>query len=74
MNDDKAKNIIFTEIKSYVRTNAGDKAEKLLKGIKQYCYTEPPKPTLDKIHFQNGTLSRIKTDFSRCGATKRNSV
>ena len=60
MNDDKAKNIIFTEIKSYVRTNAGDKAEKLLKGIKQYCYTEPPKPTLDRIHFQNGTLSRDK--------------
>lgn len=71
MNDDKAKNIIFTEIKSYVRTNAGDKAEKLLKGIKQYCYTEPPKPTLDKIHFQNGTLSRDKNGLFTVWSDKK---
>lgn len=71
MNDDKAKNIIFTEIKSYVRTNAGDKAEKLLKGIKQYCYTEPPKPTLDKIHFQNGTLSKDKNGLFTVWSDKK---
>lgn len=71
MNDDKAKNIIFTEIKSYVRTNAGDKAEKLLKGIKQYCYTEPPKPTLDRIHFQNGTLSRDKNGLFTVWSDKK---
>ena len=58
MSDDKAKHIIMKDIKGYVRSNVGDKAEKLLKGIKQYCYTEPPTPTLDKIHFKNGTLSR----------------
>lgn len=60
MTDDKAKNIIFNEIKGYIRTNASDKSKKLLEGIKQYCYTEPPTPTLDKIHFKNGTLSRDK--------------
>lgn len=60
MSDDKAKNIIFNEIKGYIRTNASDKSKKLLEGIKQYCYTEPPTPTLDKIHFKNGTLSRDK--------------
>lgn len=60
MSDDKAKHIIMKDIKGYVRSNVGDKAEKLLKGIKQYCYTEPPTPTLDKIHFKNGTLSRDK--------------
>ncbi len=58
MSDDKAKNIIFNEIKGYIRTNASDKSKKLLEGIKQYCYTEPPTPTLDKIHFKNGTLSK----------------
>ena len=58
--DGRAKQIILQEILLYVRTNHGDKAEKLLKGIKQYCYIEPPKPDLDKIHFLNGTLSRDK--------------
>jgi len=58
MSDNKAKNIIFNEIKGYIRTNASDKSKKLLEGIKQYCYTEPPTPTLDKIHFKNGTLSK----------------
>ncbi len=56
--DGKAKQMILKEILDYVQTNHGDKAEKLLKGIKQYCYIEPPKPDIDKIHFKNGTLSR----------------
>ena len=56
--DGKAKQIIIKEILYYVQTNHGDKAEKLLKGIKQYCYIEPPKPDLDKLHFNNGTLSK----------------
>lgn len=56
--DGKAKQIIIKEILYYVKTNHGDKAEKLLKGIKSYCYIEPPKPSLDKIHFKNGTLSK----------------
>lgn len=60
MTDDKAKNIIFNEIKGYIKTNASDKSKKLLEGIKQFCYTEPPTPTLDRIHFKNGTLSRDK--------------
>lgn len=60
MNDGKAKQIIIRDIMGYVKTNHGDKSEKLLKGIKAYCYCEPPKPSLDKIHFQNGTLSRDK--------------
>lgn len=58
--DGKAKQTIIKEILYFVRTNHGDKAEKLLKGIKSYCYTEPPKPSLDKIHFKNGTLSKDK--------------
>ena len=56
--DGKAKQVIIKEILYYVKTNHGDKAEKLLKGIKSYCYIEPPKPSLDKIHFKNGTLSK----------------
>lgn len=56
--DGKAKQMILTEILPYIKTNHGDKAEKLLKGIKQYCYAEPPEPSLDKLHFRNGTLSR----------------
>lgn len=58
MEDGKAKKIIIDEIMPYIKTNQGDKAEKLLKGIKQYCYSAPLKPTTDKIHFRNGTLSR----------------
>lgn len=58
MSDGKAKQIIIREIMSFIKSNHGDKAEKLLKGIKQFCYTEPPKPSLDKIHFKNGTLSK----------------
>lgn len=56
--DGKAKQIIIKEILPFVKSNHGDKAEKLLKGIKQLCYSEPPKPDLDKIHFRNGTLSK----------------
>lgn len=55
--DGKAKQIIIKEILPFHSTNHGDKAKKLLDGIKAYCYTEPPKPSLDKIHFKNGTLS-----------------
>ena len=50
--DGKAKQIILKEILDYVQTNHGDKAEKLLKGIKQYCYIEPPKPDTDKFSNQ----------------------
>lgn len=71
MTDSKAKKIIINEIMPYVNTNHGDKAEKLLKGIKQYCYTEPPKPTLDKIHFQNGTLSRDKNGLFTVWSDKK---
>lgn len=56
--DGKAKQIIIKEILSYVKTNHGDKAEKLLKGIKQYYYCEPPEPDLERIHFRNGTLKK----------------
>ncbi len=58
VDDGKARQIIISEILPYVKTNHGDKAEKLLKGIKALCYTEPPKPSPDKIHFRNGTLSK----------------
>lgn len=71
MSDDKAKHIIMKDIKGYVRSNVGDKAEKLLKGIKQYCYTEPPTPTLDKIHFKNGTLSRDKNGLFTVWSDKK---
>lgn len=60
ISDGKAKQIIIKEILYYVKANHGDKAEKLLKGIKSYCYIEPPKPSLDKIHFKNGTLTKDK--------------
>lgn len=60
ISDGKAKQIIIKEILYYVKANHGDKAEKLLKGIKSYCYIEPPKPSLDKIHFKNSTLSKDK--------------
>ena len=56
--DGKARQIIIREILYYVKANHGDKAEKLLKSIKSYCYAEPPRPSIDKIHFKNGTLSK----------------
>ena len=69
--DGKAKQIIIKEILYYVQTNHGDKAEKLLKGIKQYCYIEPPKPDLDKIHFKNGTLSKDKNGLFTVWSDKK---
>lgn len=60
VNDNKAKQIIIKEILHFVNTNHGDKSEKLLKGIKAFCYCEAPKPSLDKLHFLNGTLSKNK--------------
>ncbi len=69
--DGKAKQIIIKEILYYVQTNHGDKAEKLLKGIKQYCYIEPPKPDLDKLHFSNGTLSKDKNGLFTVWSDKK---
>lgn len=56
--DGKAKQLIIKDILPYVKTNHGDKAEKLLRGIKTLCYSEPPEPQLDTLHFKNGTLSK----------------
>lgn len=56
--DGKARQLIIRDILPHVKTNHGDKAEKLLRSIKALCYTEPPKPDLEKLHFQNGTLSK----------------
>ena len=56
--DGKARQLIIRDILPYVKTNHGDKAEKLLRGIKALCYTEPPKPDTKRLHFQNGTLSK----------------
>ena len=56
--DGKARQLIIRDILPYVKTNHGDKAEKLLRSIKTHCYMEPPKPDLEKLHFTNGTLSK----------------
>lgn len=56
--DDKVKQIIIKDILDYVKTNHGDKAEKLLKSIKQLSYSDPMKLSIEKIHFKNGTLSQ----------------
>ena len=56
--DGKARQIISHEIMDYVKSNHGDKVEKLLRSIKTHCYMDPPKPDLEKLHFQNGTLSK----------------
>ena len=56
--DGKTKQLIIKDILPYVKTNHGDKAKKLLSGIKTLCYSEPPEPQLDKLHFKNGTLSK----------------
>jgi len=58
--DGKARQLIIRDILPYVKTNHGDKAEKLLRSIKALCYTEPPKPDTGHLHFQNGTLSKDK--------------
>ena len=66
--DGKARQLIIRDILPYVKTNHGDKAEKLLRSIKALCYTEPPKPDTERLHFANGTLSKDKdgmfTEFS----------
>ena len=58
--DGKARQLIIRDILPYVKTNHGDKAEKLLRSIKALCYTEPPKPDTEHLHFANGTLSKDK--------------
>ena len=58
--DGKARQLIIRDILPYVKTNHGDKAEKLLRSIKALCYTEPPKPDTKRLHFANGTLSKDK--------------
>ena len=60
--DGKARQLIIRDILPYVKTNHGDKAEKLLRGIKALCYTEPPKPDIERLHFQNGTLSKDENE------------
>ena len=56
--DGAVRQMIIRDILPYVKSNHGDKAEKLLRGIKALCYTEPPKPDTGRLHFQNGTLSK----------------
>ena len=50
--------MIIRDILPYVKSNHGDKAKRLLRGIKDLCYTEPPKPDTERLHFANGTLSK----------------
>ena len=56
--DGRARQIIIDDIMPYVKSNHGDKAEKLLRGIKALCYAEPPAPQLDRLHVANGTLTK----------------
>ena len=56
--DGKARQLIIRDILPYVKTNHGDKSDKILRSIKAHCYMEPPKPDLKKLHFANGTLSK----------------
>ena len=56
--DGAVRQMIIRDILPYVKSNHGDKAEKLLRGIKALCYTEPPKPDTERLHFANGTLSK----------------
>ena len=58
--DGAARQMIIRDILPYVKTNHGDKADKLLRSIKALCYTEPPKPDTKRLHFANGTLSKDK--------------
>ena len=58
--DGKARQLIIRDILPYVKTNHGDKSDKILRSIKTHCYMEPPKPDLEKLHFANGTLSKDK--------------
>ena len=54
--DGRARQLIIDDIMPYVKSNHGDKAEKLLRSIKALCYTEPPAPQLDRLHVANGTI------------------
>lgn len=56
--DGAARQMIIRDILPYVKSNHGDKAKRLLRGIKDLCYTEPPKPDTERLHFANGTLSK----------------
>lgn len=60
LSDGKAKQIIINDILHCVKANHGDKAERLLRGVKSLCFMEPPKPDTDRLHFQNGTLYKDK--------------
>ena len=52
--------MIALDILPYVKSNHGDKADKLLRSIKALCFTDPPEPDTERLHFQNGTLSKDK--------------
>ena len=69
--DGKAKQLIIKDILPYVKTNHGDKAEKLLRGIKTLCYSEPPEPQLDTLHFKNGTLSKDSNGLFTVWSSKK---
>ena len=56
--DGKARQLIIRDILPYVKTNHGDKSDKILRSIKAHCYMEPPKPDTERLHFANGTLSK----------------
>lgn len=56
--DGKARQMIAIDILPYIKSNHGDKADKLLRSIKALCFTEPPEPDTERLHFQNGTLSK----------------
>lgn len=58
--DGKARQMIALDILPYVKSNHGDKADKLLRSIKALCFTDPPEPDTERLHFQNGTLSKDK--------------
>ena len=58
--DGKARQLIIRDILPYVKTNHGDKSDKILRSIKAHCYMEPPKPDTERLHFANGTLSKDK--------------
>lgn len=60
LEDGEAEHIIIKDIEPYYKDKHANKTELLLKHIKKSSYSKPPEPSLDKIHFKNGTLSRDK--------------
>lgn len=69
--DGRAKQLIIDDIMPYVKSNHGDKAEKLLRSIKTLCYAEPPAPQLDRLHVANGTIYKDESgQFSRLSEDK----